>query len=159
MGSEWVALAQVVSAGGKVTGTLVYDFGEESLEVVEQVLPEETRFSRGFAVAGWTAKQTFELVNSLPLGSVGECYVEELHGVEAEVTESGIFVRLGERVLGRLVNRAMLEHWKRRDAEQIKAKVRMIGAGTMRVVHDGEGQVFRLIKSLRKPDYRKRASP
>lgn len=159
MRGEWVALAQVVSADGKVTGSLVYDFGEESLEVVEQILPEETRFSRGFAVAGWTSKQTFELVNGLPLGSVGECYVEELHGAEADVTESGIFLRLGDRVIGRLVNRALLEHWRRRDAEQIKAKVRMVGAGTMRVIHDGEGQVFRMVKARKKAEYRKRPSP
>lgn len=147
---DFVVLA-TIRASGQVH-SVIYSFADNEADVVPGDLPEDTRWYQGRQIA-WTKEQSFRLIQRAPAGEWGAVDISEVRNVSGMASDDGLLLFAGGKPLGQLVNLRETEHFLALGPEMMNKRLGHISAGRgARVLHDGDGLVYRLIKD--KPELR-----
>ena len=147
---DFVVLASIRVSG--LAHSVIYSFVDDEADVVPCDLPEDTRWYQGLSIA-WTKEQSFRLIQRAPAGEWGAVDISEVRNVTGVASDDGLLLFSGGRPLGRLVNAREADHFLTMGPEMMNKRLGHISAGRgARVLHDGDGLVYRLIKD--KPELR-----
>jgi len=147
---DFVVLASIRISG--LVHSVIYSFMDDEADVVPCDLPEDTRWYQGLPIA-WTKEQSFRLIQRAPAGEWGAVDISEVRNVTGVASDDGLLLFTGGGPLGRLVNVREAEHFLAMGPEMMNKRLGHISAGRRaRVLHDGDGLVYRLIKD--KPELR-----
>lgn len=147
---DFVVLASVRDAGQ--VHSVIFSFADNEADVVPCDLPEDTRWYLGRQIA-WTKEQSFRLIQRAPAGEWGAVDISEVRNVTGTPSVDGLLLFADGKPQGRLVNLREAEHFLAMGPEMMNKRLGHISAGRgARVLHDGDGLVYRLIKD--KPELR-----
>lgn len=153
MPRDFAVLAAVRDPASGKLQSVIYDFAEDALDVVDEALPEDARYHQGLPV-DWRKELSWELIQRAPSGEWGAVDVGEVRDLTAAPGGSGLLLFTGGQLLGDLINIGQVRHFLSLDPADMAWQIRHIGGGRgARILHDGHGLIYRIIKD--KPELRR----
>lgn len=143
MGDDFVVLAQVSLPEGD--RLVLYRMESGRTEFSSGNYRVDRRYVLGFE-AKWAVADTRKLLQRAPTGPFGDLYLDEIWDAAFEVRD-GIYL-IVENEAWRVVG-TQAEHWLKKPPAKRDAKLQWLAEAGLRVLHDGEGQIFRIVNAPR----------
>lgn len=133
---------------------VVYRFDTGGVTFMSGSYEVDRRYVQGFPV-DWAVGKTTDLLGRAPLGVFGDLYLDEPGDARFEVRDGGIYLYGDGDLMGR-VPPSQEAHWMKKAPAARDAKLKWLAEEGIRVLHDGEGSIYRIVKAKR-PKQRKQA--